>query len=169
MTEISSCDRETIVRQLGREPRVLEGIAARCSFGAPAVLVQRPYDEAGVPFPTTFWLTCRAEVAAVSRFESAGGVAEMARELAAHPPLRRSRAAADRRVQRVRDGLCRSAPVRDRGAALCLGLAGEPPGAPIKCLHAHVAVACGCPPYAFGELVRARVGAPPRTECCAWT
>lgn len=169
MTGISISDRETVARQLGREPRALARVAARCRFGQPAVVSQRPYDGDGTPFPTTLWLTCRAEVDAVSRLESAGGVAELQGELERRPELRRSRAAADRRVQALRRSLLEAGPSLDGARSLELGLAGERPGAPIKCLHAHVAVALACPPYAFGELARARAGIGERRECCAWT
>ena len=130
---------------------------------------QRPYDADGTPFPTTFWLTCRAEVEAISRLESAGGVGELQGELSRRPALRRSRAAADRRVQELRRLLLAAGPLVDDARSLDLGLAGEAPGAPIKCLHAHVAVALASPPYAFGELARARAGIGEWRECCAWT
>ena len=166
---ISPSDREAVARQLGREPRALAAVAARCPFGRPTVVSQRPYDADGTPFPTTLWLTCRAEVEAVSRLESAGGVGELQAELARRPALRRSRAAADRRVQALRRSLLAAGPQADEARSLDLGLAGEQPGAPIKCLHAHVAVALASPPYAFGELARARAGGSERRECCAWT
>src|SRR5207245_11195784 len=67
-------DRSVVTRQLGRPPRALRGVAARCPFGRPAVTVQEPYDLAGEPFPTTYYLTCPHLVAAVSRIEAAGGV-----------------------------------------------------------------------------------------------
>ena len=34
-------------------------------YGGPSVIAQRPYDERGEPFPTTFWLSCRVLVRAV--------------------------------------------------------------------------------------------------------
>ena len=67
-------DRAIVERQLGREPRAFLRVAVRCPFGAPAVTVQAPYDSAGDPFPTTFYLTCRHLVAAVARLEAAGGI-----------------------------------------------------------------------------------------------
>ena len=75
-------DRAIVERQLGREPRAFLRVAVRCPFGAPAVTVQAPYDSAGDPFPTTFYLTCRHLVAAVARIEAAGGI-ERWSELAA--------------------------------------------------------------------------------------
>src|SRR4029450_8346671 len=95
-------DRAVVERQLGRAPRAFRRVVLRCPFGAPAVTEQAPYgagrhgafravplaspsgpppateqppyDAAGEPFPTTYYLTCRHLVAAVSRLEAAGGI-----------------------------------------------------------------------------------------------
>jgi hypothetical protein len=67
-------DRAVVERQLGREPRAFLRVVARCPFEAPAVTEQAPYDSAGDPFPTTYYLTCRHLVAAVARLEAAGGI-----------------------------------------------------------------------------------------------
>ena len=67
-------DRAVVERQLGRPPRAFRRVVVRCPFGRPAVTEQTAYDDAGEPFPTTFWLTCPHLVAAVSRLEAAGGV-----------------------------------------------------------------------------------------------
>ena len=67
---VTDADRELVARQLGREPRTLHGVAVRCPFGAPAVTEQSPYAADGEPFPTTYYLTCRHLVAAVSRLEA---------------------------------------------------------------------------------------------------
>lgn len=161
-------DREGIERQLGRPPRALAGIAARCALGGPSVIAQRPYDEQGAPFPTTFWLSCRVLVRAVGELESRGGIAELERELAQRPGLRHSRRLADERVARVRSSLADAGPRADGGAALATSLDGGPHGAPVKCLHAHAAVALGAPPYALGRIVLERAGAALPEECCAW-
>jgi hypothetical protein len=161
-------ERDAIERQLGRPPRALAGIAARCAHGGPSVIAQRPYDESGAPFPTTFWLSCRVLVRAVGELESGGGIAALERELAARPALRRSRRHADARVAALRKVLDPGGPRADGGDALTASLEGGAGGAPLKCLHAHAAVALGSPPYAFGRLVLERAG--PRTpeSCCAW-
>ena len=161
-------DREAIEHQLGRPPRALAGVAARCALGGPSVIAQRPSDSAGTPFPTTFWLSCRALVRAVGELESGGGIAELEAELAARPGLRRSRASADARVAAVRAGLAGEAPRLDGGAALRASLDGGAHAAPLKCLHAHAAVALGAPPYAFGSLVLERAGTRMPGSCCAW-
>jgi hypothetical protein len=161
-------DREAIERQLGRPPRALAGVAARCLHGGPSVIAQRPYDEAGAPFPTTFWLSCRALVRAVGELESNGGIAALEHELAGRPALRQSRASADARVASLRASLSAGGPRADHGAALASSLDGGPCGAPLKCLHAHAAVALAAPPYTFGRLVLERAGGETPDRCCAW-
>jgi hypothetical protein len=161
-------DREAIERQLGRPPRALAGIGARCAQGGPSVIAQRPYDESGAPFPTTFWLSCRVLARAVSELESNGGIAALERELAARPALRQSRRRADARVAALRKALDAGGPRADGGAALTASLEGGAAAAPLKCLHAHAAVALGSPPYAFGSLVLERAAPKSPETCCAW-
>src|SRR5207244_2964446 len=75
-------DRAIVERQLGRPPRAFRRVVVRCPFGRPAVTEQHARDDAGEPFPTTFWLTCPHLVAAVSRLEAAGGVERWTRAAA---------------------------------------------------------------------------------------
>jgi hypothetical protein len=51
---VSETDRNAVERQLGRPPRALRRVAARCPHGGPAVLEQAPYADDGTPFPTTY-------------------------------------------------------------------------------------------------------------------
>src|ERR1700748_2628875 len=88
-------DRAVVARQLGREPRTLRRVAVRCPFGAPAVTEQSPYGADGEPFPTTYYLTCRHLVAAVSRLEAGGGVERWSEATRSDPSLAASLAAAD--------------------------------------------------------------------------
>jgi uncharacterized protein len=67
-------DRAVVERQIGRSPRAFLRVVIRCPFGLPAVTEQSPYDRAGDPFPTMYYLTCRHLVTAVARLEAAGGV-----------------------------------------------------------------------------------------------
>jgi hypothetical protein len=161
-------DREAIERQLGRPPRALAGVAARCVHGGPSVIAQRPYDEAGEPFPTTFWLSCRVLVRAVGELESNGGIVALEAELAARPDLRESRREADARVAALRAALDGGGPHADGGAALASSLEGGAPSAPLKCLHAHAAAALASPPYPFGRLVLERAQPVTPGVCCAW-
>ena len=83
-------DRAVVARQIGREPRAFLRVVVRCPWGLPAVTEQSPQDEDGNPFPTTYWLTCRHLVAAVSRIEAAGGVERWTEAVRADPTLRAS-------------------------------------------------------------------------------
>jgi hypothetical protein len=161
-------DREAIERQLGRPPRALAGVAARCVHGGPSVIAQRPYDEQGEPFPTTFWLSCRVLVRAVGELESSGGIAALEADLAARPALRASRRLADARVAALRARLDGGGTHPDGGAALATSLEGGAPSAPLKCLHAHAAAALAAPPYALGRLVLERARPETPEACCAW-
>src|SRR5918911_3833050 len=95
-------DRAVVARQLGREPRAFKRVVVRCPFGRPAVTEQSPYDDAGRPFPTTYWLTCRYLVAAVSRLEADGGVARWTRAVAEDEALARRLERADARQRELR-------------------------------------------------------------------
>jgi len=95
-------DRAVVERQLGRPPRAFRRVAVRCPFGRPAVTEQAAYDDAGEPFPTTFWLTCPHLVAAVSRLEAAGGVERWTRAAADDAELNASVEHATEEQRRIR-------------------------------------------------------------------
>lgn len=132
-------DRAVVERQLGRSPRAFRRVVVRCPFGRPAVTEQNAYDDAGEPFPTTFWLTCPQLVAQVSRLEAAGGVDRWTRAVADDPELGASLARAHEEQRRLRP-------------ELDLGVGGARPNAGgLKCLHAHVAFALARSGYDLGE------------------
>jgi len=159
-------DRELVARQLGREPRAFRRVVVRCPFGAPAVTEQSPYDLHGEPFPTTYYVTCRHLVAAISRLEAAGGVERWTAAIAADPELAASRASADEEQQRIRRDLAGDATGRDRGASLGLGVGGASRGGSLKCLHAHAAFALARPGYELGERILAEVEPRWPDRCC---
>jgi hypothetical protein len=147
-------DRDVVARQLGRAPRAFKCVAVRCPFGRPAVSEQAPYDDAGEPFPTTFWLTCPHLVAAVSRLEAAGGVERWTRAAAEDPDLGASLERANEAQRRLRP-------------ELDLGIGGARPGAgSLKCLHAHVAFALARPGYDLGERIAAELEPLWPDVCC---
>jgi hypothetical protein len=147
-------DRALVARQLGREPRAFKRVVVRCPFGQPAVTEQEPYDATGNPFPTTYWLTCRYLVAAVSRLEAEGGVARWTRAVAEHDTLARSLERADARQRELRP-------------ELDAGIGGARVGArTLKCLHAHVAFALAQPGYELGERIAAEIDPPWPAACC---
>jgi hypothetical protein len=146
-------DRELVARQIGRTPRAFRRVAARCPFGAPAVTEQEPYDSAGAPFPTTYYLTCRHLVAAVSRLEAAGGVERWSAAVAADEALTRSLALATDEQRRIRRELAGVEESADGGKSLELGIGGSGNPGQLKCLHAHVAFALARPGYELGERI----------------
>ena len=162
----AEADRQLVERQLGRPPRAFRRVVVRCPFGSPAVTEQEPYDPAGEPFPTTYYLTCRHLVEAVSRVEAAGGVERWSAAAEADPALRTSveRATEDQRRERRRLAAGRTG--RDDGASLDLGIAGSRNPLRLKCLHAHVAYALARPGYELGERVLAELEPLWPDACC---
>lgn len=146
-------DREVVERQLGRPPRAFRRVVRRCPFGRPAVTEQAPYDGAGEPFPTTYWLTCPHLVAAVSRLEAAGGVERWSDAAANDPALARSIRLATAEQREVRRELAGVESGRDGGTSLELGIGGSRRPERLKCLHAHVAFALARPGYDLGERI----------------
>ena len=55
-SSVSSSDVDALREQLGRVPRGVVGIAARCVCGRPAVVRTAPRLPDGSPFPTTYYL-----------------------------------------------------------------------------------------------------------------
>ena len=160
-------DRAVVERQLGRPTRAFRRVACRCPFGLPAVTEQAPYDAAGEPFPTTYYLTCPHAVAAVSRLEAAGGVERWSNLASADGELAASLARATQEQRRIRRELAGGETGSDGGASLELGIGGSRNPPQLKCLHAHVAFALARPGYELGERIRDAaepVGPPER--CC---
>lgn len=159
-------DRAVVERQLGRPPRAFLRVACRCPFGAPAVTEQAPYDTAGEPFPTTYYLTCRHLVAAISRLEAAGGIERWSEAIQDDPALVASLAAATDEQRAVRRELARGRVGRERGASLELGIGGASRPEKLKCLHAHVAFALARPGYEVGERILAEIDPLWPERCC---
>jgi hypothetical protein len=159
-------DDETVIeRQLGRPARGVAGVAARCPYGAPAVLEQDSYLPGGEPFPTTYYLTCPHAVAAVSALEHAGGVERFQRLAVEDAVFGRSYRDGAERQRSLR----RPAPIMlDGGASLALGIGGTARDGAVKCLHAHAAFALAQPGYLLGDAVLAEA-APvfPAGGCCS--
>jgi hypothetical protein len=79
---VTDADLRTLEDQLGRVPRGVVAIAARCVCGRPTVVRTAPRLPDGTPFPTTFYLTHPRAVAAVSTLEATGTMREMNERLA---------------------------------------------------------------------------------------
>lgn len=136
-TVCTDADRRVLAEQLGRVPRGVVGIAARCVCGKPLVVTTAPRLENGSPFPTTYYMSHPVITAAASRLEAAGVMAELTAELATDEEL-----AAD--YQRAHESY-----LADRARVGAEAGIGEVPeidgfsagGMPVrvKCLHALVA------------------------------
>ena len=143
--DLASLDDLLVVRrQIGRAPRGVEGIACRCRFGCPQVVMVHPVVD-GTPFPTLYWLTCPHLRRAVSALESAGWVArledevrrddelcaELERAHRVYIELRAARLSAEDRATLAERGMLRG--LLDRG------IGGVADLRCVKCLHLHVA------------------------------
>ena len=156
---LAAADERAVEAQLGRRPRGVAGVAWRCPCGRPGVVATDPRLPGGIPFPTTYYLTCPRAVAACSTLEAGGVMAEMSDRLAADPELAASYRAAH------------EAYLADRGA---LGdvpeIAGTSAGGMptrVKCLHALVghALAAGPGVNPLGDEALALIGEFWRRPC----
>lgn len=84
---VTEKDLTVLAEQLGRAPRGVVGIAARCVCGRPTVVRTAPRLPDGTPFPTTFYLTHPGAVAAASTLEANGVMKEMTERLTADEEL----------------------------------------------------------------------------------
>jgi hypothetical protein len=124
-------DLDIIRQQLGRPPRGVVDVAARCVCGRPTVVRTAPRLEDGTPFPTTFYLTCRPAVAAVSGLEARGVMREMSDRLTRDPEL------ADAYHRAHLDYLARRAELGRVAEIEGISAGGMP--SRVKCLHVLVA------------------------------
>ena len=124
--ELRASDLDVVREQLGREPTVPFTVVARCTGGHPLVIRNRALDADGHPFPTMYWLTCPAAVAAVSRIEADGWIARLNADEQLAPAIE----AAHRAYAAERGELLAGAD--DWG-----GVGGTHAG--VKCLHGHYA------------------------------
>ena len=67
---VTSADLDALADQLGRVPRGVVSIAARCVCGRPTVVRTAPRLDDGTPFPTSYYLTHPAAVKGCSTLEA---------------------------------------------------------------------------------------------------
>ena len=134
----SERDLDIVAVQLGRRPRDVVGIAARCSCGAPVVLATKPRLGDGTPFPTFYYLSHPAATAALSHLEAAHLMVEMNEQLEADPELADAYEAAHRSYLADRAQFGEVAEIAEYSAG------GMPER--VKCLHALAAHALAAGP-----------------------
>lgn len=128
---------------------------------------QWPYDDAGDPFPTTYYLTCPQLVAAVARLEAAGGVERWSAEVERDEGLAAALGRATQEQRRIRRELAGGRVGRDGGSSLELGIGGSGNPRRLKCLHAHVAYALANPGYILGKRILAELDPVWPLQCCS--
>jgi len=128
---VSELDLERLHSQLGRVPRGVRAIPARCGDGWPAVVETDPRLPDGTPFPTFYYLTCRRLNAALSTLESEGLMRELADRLTADPDFAEQYRTAHQEYLAAREAVANVAEINDYSAG------GMPDR--VKCLHALVA------------------------------
>lgn len=127
---VASSDLDALREQLGRVPRGVVGIAARCACGRPAVVRTAPRLPDGSPFPTTYYLTHPAAVKGCSTLEAEHLMEEFNARLAADEALADAYAAAHE------DYLARRAELGRPEEIEGVSAGGMPTR--VKCLHALV-------------------------------
>ena len=128
---VAQADLDALQDQLGRVPRGVVAIAARCRHGRPTVVRTAPRLEDGTPFPTSFYLTCPPATRAVSTLEAEHLMADMQSRLADDDDLRSAYAAAHE------DYLARRAELGEVEEIAGISAGGMPER--VKCLHALLA------------------------------
>lgn len=143
LVPVSDTDREVVAAQLGRRPRAIRAIAARCPSGHPSVVQTSPRLDDGTPFPTLYYLTCPRLTSLVSTIEASGLMKEMTARLDTDADLAAAYLAAHRIYLAERDA------IDPLGTEVS---AGGMPGR-VKCLHVHVAhsLAAGPGVNPFGD------------------
>ncbi len=136
--EVVERDLGTLREQLGRVPRGVVGIAARCVCGRPLVVRTAPRLDDGTPFPTTFYLTCPPAVQAVSTLEAGGLMKAWTARLAVEPELAAAYARAHEHFLAQREALGHVEEI--------VGISAGGMPTRVKCLHVLVGHALAAGP-----------------------
>lgn len=147
----TEADLEALRDQLGRLPRGVVGIAARCACGRPTVVATAPRLEDSSPFPTTFYLTHPRAVKACSTLEAERLMDEYNRA------LREDRALAQAYARAHEDYLARRGLLGEVPEIAGVSAGGMPKR--VKCLHALVghALAAGGGVNPIGDMALAEM------------
>lgn len=149
-------DMAIVERQLGRYPRGMVAVGARCVCGRPLAVITRPLLPGGIPFPTTCYLTGPEAVKAVSHVEAEGVMAEYNELLAQDDEVRAAYERAHRLYLAFRHELAgRLGDSEEHIEGISAG------GLPtrVKCLHALLAqtLVMGQGANPIGDLTLARI------------
>lgn len=161
-------DAETLFTQMrGRafDLALVRGVARRCPWGKPQVIVCGPLRK-GRPFPTTFWLTCPFLDRRCGQLESEGAVGELEAALAG-PGAEKAWESYNERAARFRLALLSEKErkvLHTEGAAFMknlesVGVGGIRTGSKpsVKCLHLQVATWLGFGFHPAGQWLSAKL------------
>jgi uncharacterized protein len=84
---VDQADLDAVAEQLGRVPRGILEIVARCPSGHPNVVKTEPRLDDGTPFPTMFYLTCPRLAGEIGTLEASGLMREMTDRIEHEPAL----------------------------------------------------------------------------------
>ncbi len=159
-TAVTERDLGVLAEQLGRPPRGVVGIAARCVCGRPLVVRTAPRLDDGTPFPTTYYLTNPQAVAAVSTLEASGVMKEWTARIAEDDELAAAYQRAHEAYLADREELGHVAEIDGISAG------GMPTR--VKCLHVLVghALAAGPGVNPFGDEALAAIAGAWRPDRC---
>jgi len=127
---VDPSDLDAVAEQLGRPPRGVRRIAARCASGHPAVVETEPRLTDGTPFPTLYYVTCPRLAGAIGTLEGSGLMREMSERLADDAELASQYARAHERYLAQREAILHVPEIEHVSAG------GMPTR--VKCLHVLV-------------------------------
>lgn len=157
--QVTDADLQTLSLQLGRVPRGVVGVAARCVCGAPAVVTTAPRLEDGSPFPTTFYLTLPSLVRVLSGLEASGKMVDYQQLLSEDEDLAAGYRRAHLEYIAARERVGQQVGMGEVPEIAGVSAGGMPQR--VKCLHALVghALAAGKGVNPIGDLVLADLAA----------
>lgn len=130
-------DIATVETQLGRYPRGMVAVGARCAVdGTPLVVITGPVLPGGIPFPTTMYLTSPEAVKAASHLEADGLMRQYNEMLADDAGLRAQYERAHAAYLTFRHGLAERLNESEEHIE---GISAGGMPVRVKCLHALVA------------------------------
>ncbi|WP_215522559.1 DUF501 domain-containing protein [Varibaculum prostatecancerukia] len=157
--QVTDADLQTLSLQLGRVPRGVVRVAARCVCGAPAVVTTAPRLEDGSPFPTTFYLTLPSLVRVLSGLEASGKMVDYQQLLSEDEDLAAGYRRAHLEYIAARQRVGQKVGMGEVPEIAGVSAGGMPER--VKCLHALVghALAAGKGVNPIGDLVLADLAA----------
>lgn len=158
---VTERDLEILKEQLGRVPRGVVNIAARCACGHPTVVMTAPRLDDGSPFPTTFYLTHPRAIYELSRLEADGYMAELTELLGTDEELA---AAYERAHEDYLERRSALGAVREIEGISAGGMPSR-----VKCLHALAghSLAAGPGVNPIGDMALERIDWSPQNCTCA--